>query len=128
MGGSRGGGGQGVRTPIENHKNIGFLNNSGPDPQNNYEATEPAFNVEPSSARQRNAIKMAFCWRAVDGPLIVEFGSSPLIKLKKQKTKKNIVNVGPLLTILSGSAHVSGQSLESPINVEYFIASFFKDL
>ena len=28
----RGGGGQGVRTPPENHKNIGFPNNSGPDP------------------------------------------------------------------------------------------------
>ena len=28
--GSRGG--QGVQTPLENHKNIGFLSNTGPDP------------------------------------------------------------------------------------------------
>ena len=28
----RGGGGQGVRTPLKNHKNIGFLSNTGLDP------------------------------------------------------------------------------------------------
>ena len=50
------GGGGGVWTPLKNHKNIGFLRNSGPDPLKIYEATEPAFNVGPSSARQRNAI------------------------------------------------------------------------
>ena len=27
-----GGGGQGVRTPLKNHKNTGFLSNIGPDP------------------------------------------------------------------------------------------------
>ena len=32
MRGSRGGGGQGVRTSLKNHKNIGFLSNTGPDP------------------------------------------------------------------------------------------------
>ena len=42
--------------PLKNHKNIGFLSNTGPDPLKNYEATVPAFNVGPSSARQRNAI------------------------------------------------------------------------
>ena len=52
----RGGGGSGGPDPLINHKNIGFLSNSGPDPLKNYEATEPAFNVRPSSARQRNAI------------------------------------------------------------------------
>ena len=31
MGGSRGGG-QGVRTPLKNHKNIVFFSNTGPDP------------------------------------------------------------------------------------------------
>ena len=59
MCGSRGGGGgggeAGVQTPLKNHKNIGFLSNSGPGPLKNYEA-EPAFNVGPSSARQRNTI------------------------------------------------------------------------
>ena len=37
---------------LEMHKNIGFLSNSGPDPLKDYEATESAFNVRPSLARQ----------------------------------------------------------------------------
>ena len=60
-GSRRGGGGQG------NHKNIGFLSNTGPDPLKNHKATKPAFNVGPSSTRQRNATEMAFRWRADDG-------------------------------------------------------------
>ena len=65
-------GGQGVRTPpLKNHKNIGFPSNNDLDPLKNHKTTEPAFNVGPSSARQRNSITMAFCWRADDGPLIV---------------------------------------------------------
>ena len=39
------GGGQGVRIPLKIHKNIGFLCNTGPDPQKNHKATKPAFNV-----------------------------------------------------------------------------------
>ena len=30
-----GGGGQGVRTPLKNHKNIGFSSSIGPDPLEN---------------------------------------------------------------------------------------------
>ena len=56
MRGSRGAGGQGARTPLENHKNIGFLSNTGLETLKNHKATKPAFNVGPSSARQRNAI------------------------------------------------------------------------
>ena len=55
-----------------------------------------AFNVRPSSARQRNAILMAFRWSADDGSLLVAFGLSYL---------KKIVEVGPPLTKLSESAH-----------------------
>ena len=51
-----GGGGQGARTPLKNHKKIGFLSNSGPDPLKNHKDTDPALNVGPSSARERNAI------------------------------------------------------------------------
>ena len=48
---------QGFNPPPENYKHfIGFLSNSGPDPLKNYKATEPASNVGPPSARQRNAI------------------------------------------------------------------------
>ena len=38
--------------PPEKSQNIGFLTNSDPDPLKNHKATEPAFNVGPSSARQ----------------------------------------------------------------------------
>ena len=41
-------------------------------------ATKPALNVRPSSARQRNAILMAFRWRADDGWFLVVFGTSLL--------------------------------------------------
>ena len=45
-------GGQGGPDPLKNHKNIGFLRNTGTDPLKNRKATKPAFNVGPSSARQ----------------------------------------------------------------------------
>ena len=57
MCGSRGGGrGRGSGIPLENHKTMGFLCNTGPDPLKTHKATQPAFNVRPSSAHQRNAI------------------------------------------------------------------------
>ena len=54
MGGSRGV--TEARIPLENHKNIGFLSNTGPDPLKKHKATKPAFNFWPLSARQRNTI------------------------------------------------------------------------
>ena len=50
--------------PPEKSQNIGLLSNISPDPLLNHKATKtwPAFNVGPSSARQRNAF---------DGPRIV---------------------------------------------------------
>ena len=89
--------GQGVRTSsLKNHKNIGIPSNTGP-------ATKPAFNVGPSSARQRNAIS-TFQWRFAGGPMLARFWSylDPL----SPHQLKNVVNVGPTLTKLSGSAHV----------------------
>ena len=38
----------------KNHKAIGFLSSTGPDPLKNYKAIKPAF-IGPSSANQRNA-------------------------------------------------------------------------
>ena len=52
----RGGGDRGSGPPLKNHKTLGFLSNTGPDPLKNHKATKPAFNVRPLSARQRNAI------------------------------------------------------------------------
>ena len=66
----RGGAGGPDALPLKNHKiNIGFLSNTGPDTLKNHKAAKPEFNVGPSSARQRNAIKKA-----------VKFGH-PLTKL-----------------------------------------------
>ena len=48
--------GTGGLTPLKNHKNIGFLSNTGPDPLKNHKTTKPAFNVGSSSAHQRNTI------------------------------------------------------------------------
>ena len=42
---------EGVRTPLNNHNNIGFLSNTVPDPLTNRTATKPSFNVGSSSAR-----------------------------------------------------------------------------
>ena len=93
MGGSRGEEDRGFGSPLEKHKSIGFLINTGSDPLKNHKATRPAFNVGPSSARQGNG-------RTDDGPLNVVFGSS------LPSTAKKIVKVHPrALTKLSGSAH-----------------------
>ena len=72
---SRGSGGKGSIPPLKNHKNIGFLSNTSPDPLKNNKATKLAFNVEPSSARQWNAIKWCFAggrwWPAFRAILIL---------------------------------------------------------
>ena len=67
------GGGRGA-VPLENHKQIWFLSNTGPDSLKNHKATKLAFNIWPSSIRLRNAIEKAFRWRADDFPFIVIFG------------------------------------------------------
>ena len=79
-----------------------FFCNTGPDRLKNHKTTKPAFNVGPSSVRQRNAISVAFRWRADDGPFKEVFGWSlyPLINLKGKNIKFE-----PPLTKLSGSAH-----------------------
>ena len=45
--------------PPENHKNIGFLINAGPDPLKNYRATKPAFNIGLSLAVSTDGPMMA---------------------------------------------------------------------
>ena len=49
----------GGQDPLENHKNLGFLSNTGPDPLTNHKATKPEFNVGPSSV----ACKIPFKWK-----------------------------------------------------------------
>ena len=101
----RGTGGPEPTTPPKNHKNISFLSNTGSDHLKNHKATKQAFNVGPSSARQRNAILMAFRWRDEDGPLWYLDPTSPHQLEKKRKKKKRKRKVGHPLTKLSGSAH-----------------------
>ena len=60
--------GSGPPPPLNNHKNIGFLSNTGPDPLKNHKATKPAFNVGQTSARQCNA---SVSPGADDDPLLV---------------------------------------------------------
>ena len=55
MCGSRGGD-RGSGPPLKNHKNIGFLSNTNPDPLKNHKAAKLAFNAGPLSARMRSAI------------------------------------------------------------------------
>ena len=79
--------------PLKSHK--GFLSNTGPDPLINHKATnmaKPTSNVGPSSACQRNAIKMAFRWRASGDPLLVLFVSFLISSI----TKKAFVRIDPL--------------------------------
>ena len=56
-------GGQGVRTPspLKNHKNIGFLCNTGPDPLKNHKATKPAI-IGPQAKCHFNDVLLAGRW------------------------------------------------------------------
>ena len=69
---------QGNRTPLENHKNIGFLSNTGPDPlkSRSYLASIQYWAIIGMPAKRH---LMMFCWQADDGPLIVVLGLPPLI-------------------------------------------------
>ena len=76
---------QAVGTLVKNHKNIGFLRNTGLAPLKNHKATKPMLGHYRQPAK----------WH-LNGPLIVVFGSS-----LPQRTK----NIGLPLAKLSGSAH-----------------------
>ena len=97
-------GDRGPEPPSLKYHKKGFLSNTSLDPLKNHKAAKPAFNVGPSSARQRNA----FCWWANGGPHLVALDSfsSPLIMNKKQNQQQEVVIhvVGPPLTKLSGPA------------------------
>ena len=80
---------------LKNHKNIGFLSNTCPDPLNNHKATKH------SMLGHHRQAKMAFRWRANDDQLIMVFGSSLSSSTKKRK------KVVTPLTKLSGSAHIT---------------------
>ena len=57
---------------LKNHKNIGFLGNTGTNPLTVHKATKSAFNV----GHHWYASETPNRWRGDDGPLLVVFGSS----------------------------------------------------
>ena len=59
------GGDRGSRPPLKNHKNLGFLRNTGPDPLKNHKATKPEFNVGPSSVSAKRCF--------AGGPIMAHF-------------------------------------------------------
>ena len=70
MHGSTGGGGeQGVRTPLKNHKFIGFPSNTGLDPLKIRNATKPAFN----EGHYQPASEMPFQWRFAGRLIVAHF-------------------------------------------------------
>ena len=71
----------GPAPPLKNHKFIGFLSNTGPEPQKKHKATKPTFNIGPSSAR----------WWADNGPLLVVFESF----LPSLNEKKKLLELNP---------------------------------
>ena len=91
--------------PLKNHEALMFLSKTGLDSLKHHKATKLAFIVGPSSARQRNAIPMAFRWHADGGLLLVLFEPSLLPSSTKKRKKKNVVKGRPPLTKLTGSAH-----------------------
>ena len=102
-----GGGGQGSRHPIplKNHKNIGFLNNTGPDPLKITKLPSQHSMLGHHRHASETPFKWRFCWRIQDGPLTVVFGFSiSPHQLKNENKKTNVVK-------LSGSAHEKYYSL-----------------
>ena len=79
-------GGAGVRTPLKNHKNIGLLCNTGPDPLK-FSKVSKLPSQHSMFGHNGHASETPFGGIKILSPL------------------KNVVRVGPPLTKLSGSAH-----------------------
>ena len=78
--------------PLKNHKNIGFLSNTGPDPLKNHKATIQCRAIIGTPAKRHlNGVSLVNRrWPAYSDILILP----PLIKLKK-KIKKTLNIVSP---------------------------------
>ena len=88
----------GSRPPLKNHKNIGFLNNTAPDPlkSQSYQASIQCWAIiGMPEKRNLNGVSLAGqCWTVYSGILIL----TSLIN-------KRVVKFWPPLTKLTGSAH-----------------------
>ena len=92
--------------PLKNHKNIGFLNNTAPDPlkSQSYQASIQCWAIiSTPEKRHLNGVSLVGqCWTVYSGILILPF----LIN------KKKVVKFGPPLTKLSGSTHGFSRKME----------------
>ena len=66
MRGSRGSEEQGIRTPLKNHKNIGFFSNTVPDRVKNHKATSQHSML----GHHKHANKTPFTWYFTGMPII----------------------------------------------------------
>ena len=112
IGGSRGGGGgQRVRTPLKNHKTIGFSSNTGTDPLKNHKVIKPALNV----GHHWYDSETPFKWRFAGGSMLARLwwylDRLSLHQLRKNEQKKGCQSRTPLAK-LSGSAQKCTNSSE----------------
>ena len=99
--------------PLKNHKSIGFLrlSNTGPDLLKNHKATNKHSMFGHHRPASKMPFKMAFCWQAYYGSLLV-FGSS------LPSSKKRCHSSTPL-TNLSGSVHTIDTHMTARILIVY---------
>ena len=88
---------------MKNHKAIGFLSNTGPDPMKNHKATKPNSIL----GHLRPTREMPFTWHFPGGPMMARFEwyLDPLSSHQLKKQQQKNFRAGPPLTKLSGSAH-----------------------
>ena len=101
-------GDRGSGPPLKNHKNIGFLSNTGLDP---LKITKLPCQHSMLGHHQHTS-KMPFKWRFADGPMArlkwYLYPPSPhQLKNEQKKHTSQLDPPPPTLTKLSGSAHVT---------------------
>ena len=87
----RGGGAGGLDLPLKNHKNIGFLSNTGLDHLKNHKTTKPSLNNMSSLARHWHA----FRWRTYDGPKLAEQKKIPQRWTPSENLSGSVILVFP---------------------------------
>ena len=113
-----GGGGQGSGAPApKNHKHIGFLSITGPDPLK----ITKLQSQHSMLGHHRHASKTPFKWRFARVPMMAHlvWYLDPLSP--HQLKKKDVVKFGPTLTNLSGSAHGLDRIARLPVRFACWI-------
>ena len=74
--------GTGGQDPLKNHKNIGFLNNTGPDPLKNHKATKPDSKLVHHRLSSETPFKWCFAGVLMMVPLLWYLDPLPLSSTK----------------------------------------------